>query len=103
MSYEFARDTPEKASFDSPGGSGQLTVATSRDDCPWRTKTDSDWIHLFSPNGKGPGNVAYKVDPNDYPLARSGTITLADRVIYLEQAPGAKPSTETKTGRDYSN
>ena len=91
---------PESAWFDSAGGSAQFEVATSLTDCTWTAETDADWIHLSAPSGKGPGAVSYTVDPNVFPASRTGTITLADRVIYVDQAGAPEPSTETKGGND---
>ena len=87
---------PESAWSDSAGGSAQFEVATSRVDCPWTAEADTAWIRLTAPSGKGPGVVSYTVDRNVSPAARTGTITLADRIIYVDQAGAPAPSTETK-------
>lgn len=74
------------SSFGASGGSGQLTVDTSRD-CTWSIGTDSGWVAISgNRSGQGQASVAYSVAPNSLPAARTATITASGASLQLSQA-----------------
>jgi hypothetical protein len=68
----------------SAGGSGSFTVTTGTG-CAWTAATTASWIHITSGSGSASGTVGYTVDSNPGP-ARSGTITVADKIYTVSQA-----------------
>jgi BACON domain-containing protein/all-beta uncharacterized protein len=69
------------------GGSGTLTVTTARD-CTWSAASGATWITLASPaTGQGSGSIAYRVDANGQPAARSGTIDVNGSAVTVSQQP----------------
>ena len=66
------------------GGSGAATIATGAN-CPWLASSNAAWITLTSQAGAGPGQVPFTVAANPSP-ARTGTVTIGDRVFTVNQA-----------------
>src|SRR5207248_7025473 len=67
------------------GGSGTLTVATSRD-CTWAASTAASWIVITSgSSGQGNGSAAYRIAANTEPSARRGMIEVNSTQLPITQ------------------
>jgi hypothetical protein len=74
------------SAFTATGGSGSLTITTSRD-CTWSITTEAAWISIPGDHGgQGEASVAYSVAPNGVPSARSATVVVASQSLTLSQA-----------------
>jgi hypothetical protein len=74
------------SAFTATGGSGSLTITTSRD-CTWSITTEAAWISIpGNHGGQGEASVAYSVAPNGVPSARSATVVVASQSLTLSQA-----------------
>jgi len=72
-------------SFQAGGGSGTLSITTSRD-CEWSATTNIPWIQLGDANtGQGDATLSFTVARNADPAARKGSITIASQQIELSQ------------------
>ena len=71
--------------FPATGGSGSLSVATTRD-CSWSATADTSWIALSPASGQGEGSVAFTVAANPAPAARSAGITVSGERVTVSQA-----------------
>jgi hypothetical protein len=77
------------ASFGSAGGAGTLTVAIQRE-CEWSANPSAAWILVTAgKQGQGDGTVSYRVTENVDPVARRGSIAVADQSVQIAQ--GAAP------------
>src|SRR4051812_23104650 len=91
--------TNNTAELPASGGTGTLTVATSRD-CTWSASTDAPWITLTTTSGQGAASVSYSVLPNPNGTARRSRIVVAQHDVDVSQAPApcrfdVSPSTVT--------
>jgi hypothetical protein len=74
------------ASFSATGGTGAVTVSTTRD-CQWTASSGAVWISINgSAGGQGDGSVSYTVAANVVPAARSGALVVASTTVQLNQA-----------------
>ena len=75
------------ATIGASGGSGTLTVTTSRE-CPWTASASSDWLRFTtSAQGQGPGTVAYTAAPNRSLNSRAADVSVGtERVSVSQQA-----------------
>jgi hypothetical protein len=74
------------SSVPATGGSGTITVTTTRD-CTWSTSTGAAWIALTSAaNGQGNGTVDYRVLANSDRAPRRGTLAVNDKQLAIDQA-----------------
>jgi len=81
----FAVD-PISGSFGSSGGTGIVGV-TAPDGCRWTSTSQAGWILITSgSSGSGTGPVQYAVAGNTSANARTGTFTVAGKVVTLLQA-----------------
>ena len=56
--------------------------------CPWTATTDTPWISIAGgSSGGGPGVVSFRVAATDG-AARTGTVTVAGKVVTVTQSPG---------------
>jgi hypothetical protein len=81
------------------GGTGTLTVATSRD-CTWSASTEAPWVSLTATSGQGAATVNYSVLPNPNGTPRRSQIVVAQHNVDVSQAPApcrydVSPSTVT--------
>ena len=75
--------------YSSGGGSGTVTVSTSRD-CAWSASTSGVWLHITrGQSGQGDGTVAYTVDANADPVARQANVVINDQQAHVGQDPAA--------------
>ena len=82
--------------FGSAGGSGRLSVYSMPDPycggpfgdvCVWTARSDVAWITITTPMPRnGDDDVSFTVAANDGTQARSGTITIASKVVVITQA-----------------
>ncbi|RMF95361.1 MAG: hypothetical protein D6734_05710 [Candidatus Schekmanbacteria bacterium] len=82
------------ASFDSTGGTGNLTVTTS-EGCDWTAASNDSWITITSAtSGSGNGVITYTVAPNTSANTITGTITIEDKTftVTVSAAPLLKKS-----------
>src|SRR5215471_8056007 len=78
--------TTTPSNFADSGGSGSLSIATTRD-CGWSASTNASWVSLASANGQGDATVSYSVAANAVPAARSAAISVEGQSVQLSQAP----------------
>jgi Domain of unknown function (DUF5666)/Putative binding domain, N-terminal/Viral BACON domain len=77
------------ASFGANGGSGTISISTSRD-CTWSIATSTSWVSLNGDrSGQGEASVGFSVAANPVPSARSGTIVVGSQTVELSQAAAA--------------
>lgn len=76
--------TPQ--AFGSAGGSGTIAVSSSTIGCDWNSASNSSFITIDSGgSGTGSGSLGFTVAPNNTGLPRTGTITVAGRVVTISQ------------------
>lgn len=82
-----------------PGGGGSsIVVSASTATCAWTARSNDAWLKVGAPSsGAGPGRIAYTVDPNPTPSARTATMTVNGQTFTLIQEAGSIPGTPTVT------
>ncbi len=89
--------SPNSASFPSAGGSGTVSV-TASSGCSWTASSGISWIAVtLGASGSGNGTVGYTVSPNTRTSARTGAVTIAGRVLTVNQAASGRTSTTSYT------
>ena len=77
--------SPASASFNTSGGSGNITV-TTQSGCAWSASSGVSWITITSgSSGTGSGTVAYSVTSNSG-AARSVVSTIAGKLFTFNQS-----------------
>jgi hypothetical protein len=77
--------------FTPAGGTGAVDV-TSPGGCSWTAVSNAGWITINSGgSGTGNGQVSYQVSPSS--SSRTGTITVANQTLTVNQAGTASPPT----------
>ena len=77
--------TSDSASFDAEGGSGSVGM-NSPDGCEWSASNSESWITINGePSGSGDGPISFTAAANATIYPRSGTITVAGRVLTITQ------------------
>ncbi len=83
-------------SLGAAGGTGDIPV-TAPAGCNWTAESQAPWIAIASgAAGSGPGAVGFRVAPTEGP-ARTGTLTVAGRVVTVTQSPGCTYTIEPLT------
>ena len=89
---------PASLSFGSAGGAGQFGVwqettpdnvcgGPLQDRCLWTAQASASWITITSSMPRrGDDPVRFTVAPNDSSTSRTGTITVADKIVQITQA-----------------
>ena len=77
----FRRDVPASA------GVYLFEVVPTSEPCAWQVTTASPWIKIQNPSGKEYDLVLYSVDANPGPGARTGTLTVGEYTLQINQAP----------------
>jgi len=73
-------------SFTATGGSGTLSITTSRD-CTWTIATSTSWVSLNGDrSGQGEASIPFTVAVNPAAAARSGTIAVGSQTVEVRQA-----------------
>ena len=76
-------------SFTAAGGTGTVTISTSRD-CTWSIATSTSWVSLNGDrSGQGEASIGYSVAANPAPAVRSGTIVIGSQTVEVSQAAAA--------------
>lgn len=77
--------SPTNASYNSSGGTGSVSVATSNG-CTWNAVSNDLWITVtVGSSGSGSGSVNYSVASNSSSNARNGSITIAGQTFAVQQ------------------
>ncbi len=77
--------------MDAAGGDRTIEVNANADACTWTASTNDPWISIVAGReGHGDGNVTFRVTPLTG-ASRSGTLTLAGRVVQVVQLPAGAP------------
>lgn len=76
--------SPTAQSFSSAGGQAAVVVAMPVN-CSWSAKSNDSWISITSVDGSGYGPVSYSVSGNSTGTARTGSITVAGKVLTILQ------------------
>ena len=77
--------TSPSGTIGSNGGSGSVTVSTSRE-CAWTAAASGNWIHITgSSSGQGDGTVAFTVDANSDPVVRRGDVDVNGQQAQIAQ------------------
>ena len=83
-------------SFGSAGGPGEVTVSAPTG-CSWTAQSGVPWITVTDGGaGNGPGIVGLQVAATAGP-ARTGTVTVAGRVVTVTQSPGCSVTVDSLT------
>jgi outer membrane biosynthesis protein TonB len=91
-----------RTSFGPDGGSGQLSVTTSRE-CTWSVAAGAEWITLGGPtSGQGDAVVRYSIADNAEPAPRQGAIEVSGELIQIRQE-GAPETPEPPSEPDPPN
>lgn len=72
------------------GGSATVGIQASSALCTWTAASESDWISVRSPSGKGSGAVTLDVAATEGP-GRTGSVVIAGQRVTVTQAAGASP------------
>jgi Domain of unknown function (DUF5666)/Viral BACON domain len=76
-------------SFSAAGGTGTVTINTSRD-CTWTVATSTSWVSLNGDrSGQGEASIGYSVAANLVPAGRSGSIVVGSHTVEVSQAAAA--------------
>jgi len=79
---------PTALTFGASGGTSPVAITTLAG-CPWTTQTGSSWLSIAGAAvGTGPASVAVNAAPNTATTPRTGTVTIATRIVTVEQAGG---------------
>jgi uncharacterized repeat protein (TIGR02543 family) len=78
--------SPARKSFDAGGGKGSVNV-TGSNGCSWNSTSNAGWVSILSGgSGTGNGAVGYAVLPNPNGTSRTGTISIAGKILTINQA-----------------
>ena len=90
--------SPASKSFNAGGGTGTVNV-TAANGCPWNSSSNAGWISILSGgSGTGNGTVSYSVSPNPNGTSRTGTITLAGKIMTVSQTGASQYSLTVAKG-----
>ncbi len=70
------------------GGTGTIGVSTNRE-CTWTVASQSAWIAVSPTSGQGTATLTVTTQANPTPAARSGSVTVNEARIDLQQAAAA--------------
>ena len=92
MSCAYALSIGPTVNGDSQGAAFSVAVTTTPSTtCTWSAVSNAGWIHVTAGgSGTGSGTFTFSVDANTG-AARSGTLTVAGRVITFNQAAAVTP------------
>ena len=83
-------------SLGAAGGTRDIPVSAPSG-CGWTAESQAVWIVISSgATDSGPGTVGFRVEPTEGPV-RTGTLTVAGRVVTITQSPGCTYSVEPLT------
>jgi len=74
-------------SFNTTGGTGNVTVTTSNG-CAWSATSSASWVVVVSGGSQtGTGVVVYQVAPNPTGQARSASLSIGGQTLSINQTP----------------
>ena len=76
--------SPTRAQVRGAGIASVAVVAPSG--CRWAAESNSPWLTILAGSGNGNGSVMYAVAANPNRNARTGTLTIAGRIVTVTQA-----------------
>ncbi len=83
--------TLSTSSITSAGGSGSISVATSRE-CGWTVTAGSDWLSFSAPTTReGPADLGFSVQPNRSISPRSVEVSVNDQRATISQEAATCP------------
>lgn len=72
--------------FFSPSSSRTVSVKASDPMCTWNATSNASWLSIVSgSSGTGDGTVEYQVSENTSASDRTGTLTIADKTLTIQQ------------------
>ncbi len=84
--------SPESLDAPPAGVTNGAIQVTTTAGCQWTASSDSFWIRITGQiTGSAQGSVQYAIDANAAGSARTGTLTVAGRVITVRQNSGSAP------------
>lgn len=84
---------PQTLDVPSQTGGATLDVTASDPSCPWTATSNAGWITVTAGgSGSGNGEVALTIAANPEPTPRSGTLTVAGRIVTVNQAASPPPA-----------
>jgi hypothetical protein len=90
--------SPARHTVSSAGDQVEIALAT-QPGCTWVARSDAPWIGILSSaTGSGTGSVRLAVSGNNGG-ARTGTVSIANRTVTIEQEPPAPPAPPACTYR----
>lgn len=90
--------SPASNSFGASGGTGSVNV-TAATSCSWNSSSNANWISILSGgSGMGNGAVGYSVLPNPNGTSRTGTITIAGKILTISQTGASQYSLNVTKG-----
>jgi len=75
---------PQNLAFDAGGGSADVTVTASGQECAFTAASKYLWITVSPTQGKGSGTVRVTVGTNPSQLARFGSVTIAGKAVSVQ-------------------
>lgn len=77
--------TSSVSTFGSTGGTGTVSISVARE-CSWHAASQAGWIAPTSAvDGQGDGTVSFRVAENADPVARQGSLSVAERQVSIVQ------------------
>ena len=81
--------SPTNATFGASGGDGLVSLTASAGSCQREASSNVNWITVtFGQSGTGNGTASYRVQANNTPNQRTGTLNVAGQVFTVTQAAG---------------
>ena len=82
--------SPSNESFDSSGGSREVSVEASNSGCSWSASESLSWVSLSPSNGTGDGSVTVTVESSSG-SNRSGAVSIAGKAFEVAQNSNHPP------------
>lgn len=76
----------ESSTFDSLGGTGDVSLSSNERGCRWSAASDAPWLTLISrPSGMGSEKLSIRVAPNTSNAGRTGSIRVGAKSVSITQ------------------
>ncbi len=77
---------PLSQSYTASEGTGSVSVTPSGNSCEWTAASNDSWVTITSgSSGTGEGSVGYTVAENSNCIPRSGSMTIAEEIVIIDQ------------------
>ena len=93
---------PTEQTIDAEGGTFDVAITATNDQCEWTASENVDWITLSSDSGTGNGSVTVTVLANTGAEPRAATITIANQSLTVNQYPPDYPGVLRFSSATYS-